>query len=616
MAAFEGLLSNHGEIRTRNAGKSSEYRNVKLEGAAKGVNLKDYVFSKDFIELPTAEKRERLSREAATHYATAKERRATPAEYAAKVDEWHDRRALEVKYLNSGNRKYYAAYRAAEPDQQKAMLDERKAAFYSRWRPADEPMQEMPRDQGEPIRLQPNERPGQRDATQRRQLRSAHDLTFDEPPEAKTLDGLRKLSDCHEPATPKAIEPLTCQPNSVIERLTGELDEQRKTQSADREQLAKIRRDLDATQLLAQLSHSHGVIPEKYAITKGKDGGDRLQCGSRNLNVSDFLTKELNLPWSSAEAILHECYGRQKGNQTPQNRTQPSRGLWDQFHAERPKLRERRETAWGDQIETEKKRRHAIRVTFLAQRGKVQGDRSQKSAERKAAISVNRMERIAAEQALRGVIAKEREALKADNPTGIEAQYSAWLKQQAETGSTPALDELRRREHYSNKKREDETSHVATLQSESAASPVPYLPFRYEVSRIGEVTYSDHHGSLLRDGHDRISMLRTDDNAVAIGLKLASQKFYNSKHGTVTELTVNGSAEFKRQAVEVAVRDGIRVKFADKEMEAHRLNLEKQKQAARQNVARPPVEQKPTEKQKQPEKQPSKARKPNKGIEL
>ncbi|CAM2158858.1 hypothetical protein PT2222_540005 [Paraburkholderia tropica] len=44
------------------------------------------------------------------------------------------------------------------------------------------------------------------------------------------------------------------------------------------------------------LARSHGLIASKYEVTKGRDGSDRIQCGVRNLNVSDFLTKEMHLP--------------------------------------------------------------------------------------------------------------------------------------------------------------------------------------------------------------------------------------------------------------------------------------------------------------------------------
>ena len=61
LADFRKHLAALGEVTTRNSGKPNEYLNLKPIGAAKGINLKDYVFSKDFLELAIAEKRSRVA---------------------------------------------------------------------------------------------------------------------------------------------------------------------------------------------------------------------------------------------------------------------------------------------------------------------------------------------------------------------------------------------------------------------------------------------------------------------------------------------------------------------------------------------------------------------------
>lgn len=70
-------------------------------------------------------------------------------------------------------------------------------------------------------------------------------------------------------------------------------------------------------------------MPDKYEVTKGKDGGDRIRCGRRNLNVSDFLTQELHLPWRDAAPILQQTYADQIGHAAPQQaRPALRRDLW------------------------------------------------------------------------------------------------------------------------------------------------------------------------------------------------------------------------------------------------------------------------------------------------
>src|SRR3990167_2983259 len=147
-SALVELIRQAGITKTRNAGKAGEYLNVKPEGAAKGVNLKEYVFSREFIEMPTAEKRQKLAGEIRAGYEDAKAPRPTPADIAERLKEGREGRAAELKYMNSGNRKAYAAYREADPEQRRAILAERAAAFYGKHRPAVElphdPEQERP----------------------------------------------------------------------------------------------------------------------------------------------------------------------------------------------------------------------------------------------------------------------------------------------------------------------------------------------------------------------------------------------------------------------------------------------------------------------------------------
>lgn len=598
VAQFDALLAERGEVRTRNAGRDNEYRNLKEKDAPKGVNLKEYVFSKEFIELPTAEKRAFLNREAASRYETPQDARKASPDYAARLRDWRDRRAPEIKYLNSGNRKEYAAYKAADPDEKKAMLDAKREAFYQRWRP------EAP----EPERLAvAADKP--RTPKEKQALRQAHNLSFDQygdAPSARTLKDARRIDErMTRPRQPEKPLPdigapaSGRQPNSMIERYAGELRNDRAERSADRRQMDTIKQELSAERLLAHVSHTHGVIPEKYTITQSREGGDRIRCGTRNLNVSDFLTKELNLPWRDAEGILRECYDRQQGREATTSKRAPRRDLWRRFQNDRPAMKTDREKAWGDQVDYEKQRRRKISDRYKAQRSHAQSDRSKTAAERRAAVSVLRMERLTADTELKEVIGKERDALRAEHPATVDAQYSRWLRHEAGKGDTTALDELRRREQQDSRQHAKAETEGLELRADSAPCEIPFLPapaFSYKVSRYGDVTYTDRKGSLLSDRRDRVSMLRTDDQAIAIGLKLASQKFYNPKNGKETELDVRGSHSFRKQAVEVAVREGISVRFTDRQMESYRQQLMKAKEQKKARPERTP--QKPQQEQK------------------
>lgn len=579
VADFEKLLSGRGEIRTRNAGKSNEYINLKETGAAKGVNLKDYVFSREFIELPTDQKKAILSKEAAKNYVSVGEARPSIEQLDDRLNDWHSRRALEVKYLNSGS-KIYKTYQAADPEQKQQILAGQRAKFYTRWREPDVPLE---------LKLTP---PVKRSQHAAHALQLAGKLEYgDLPPdhpknfsELKTLGSLKTLNSLgrfsevkglseleHYQGKSVLIEPPQARyTNSVLDRYSADL---RDRQLSRKDEMTLIKRELDASRLLNQLSHSHGVIVEKYTISQGKDGGDRIQCGTRNLNVSDFLTKELNLPWQDASKILRDCYDQQQGKEPSQGKQLPHKNLWNKYQSERPILLQQRQQAWQQQLISERKRRAKLKDVYLASRGQTQGNRALTPAERKAAVSVARMERIAGEAALREVIKLERDTLKETYPTVGSAQYSQWLHQQAEKGDSAALNELRRRENQAQAKEEAPKEKAAgELKSTAPAKTMSLISaFSYEISKRGDVTYTDRQGKMLRDSSDRVSVLRTDEQAVSVSLKLAQQKFYAG--GKVTELDVGGSPEFKRMAVEIAVKEGLKVTFTDKLMENLRLEL-------------------------------------------
>ena len=394
---FQAIVATHGDTRTRNAGKTGEYLNVKPEGAVKGVNLKEYVFSREFIEMPAAEKRQKLAGEIRAEYEEAKAPRPSPTDIAERLQEWREVRAAELKYMNSGNRKAYAAYRAANPEQRRAILGERSATFYAKHRPTVE----IP-----------------------------HDLEQERPAPARASEQAR----ASEPTPAPSRERDGRKTDTVVSQYEAERRE-RAARGADsgRAGFDTIKRELDATRLLATVSRTHGVIPEKYEVTKGKDGSDRIRCGRRNLNVSDFLTQELHLPWRDAAPILQQIYAEQVGHAAPQQaRSAPRRDLWADYRREwQPQQRERREQDWQEQKKREQERRAELRREYMAERRVVQNDRTIKPAERKAALSVSSMDKVVKDIELRKAIGGERDALKSRYRMNPADQYRAYLAERA-----------------------------------------------------------------------------------------------------------------------------------------------------------------------------------------
>lgn len=131
---FKSLLSEYGETKTRNTGRDNEYQNVKPPDNAKGVNLKEYVFSREFIELSGDEKRASMAAEVTRKYEIAGIERTDSATIHAGLDEWFSHRALEVKYLNSGNKKLLHRYKQADADGKHQILAEQANRFYAKYK--------------------------------------------------------------------------------------------------------------------------------------------------------------------------------------------------------------------------------------------------------------------------------------------------------------------------------------------------------------------------------------------------------------------------------------------------------------------------------------------------
>ena len=588
--SFKALLTEYGAARSRNAGKATEYQNVKPADQAKGINLKDYVFSREFIERPEAEKRRHLADEGRRQYESQQPARKTAPELAATLKEWHEVRAKELKYINSGNRKLYAAYRSADREGKRAMLDERAATFYTKHR------KETDHDRTDEQRrdFRGRENAADRGTDSRRavahiadNLRAAgRNIQSTGRAVGDAEQARRNLADRRagravaalgrrlgrDQSEDRQVSRAAPQPrdrreaDSVTGQLLAEARE-RKTEgkAAHLAEFAQIKRELDARRLLAHLSKTHGVIPEKYEVTKGKDGGDRIRAGSRNLNVSDFLTQEMRLSFSEAAPILRQVYAEQQGRELAEARPSPRRELWQAFRESQPDQAKQKAAEWEAQRQSERERRAAIRDDYQGERRALQADRSKPAAERKAALSIARMERVTKDMALREAIREERQQLKEKHGQPYQERYRAFLAERANKGDETALAELRRQRDASPAPTAEantiEGSSKRKRDSDQAAQLARNLA--YSVDRAGNVTYYADQAkrrALVIDSGQRVTVAAVKDSqAVEAGLRLAVQKFGPG-------LKIEGSEEFKRQVIDAALKTGLRVEFDSKAM--------------------------------------------------
>lgn len=541
--AFEKLVAEFGATRLRNPGKGNAYINVRPDGSAKGVNLKDFVFSPSFVTLPMTEKKSFLAAEAqrraaeVAEYVSPHSARPSPAEITDRLEEWHEIRARELKLINSGSRKVYAAYKAADRSGKKAILDEREAAFYKK-----------------------------------------HDQSTDADLRDVLLDAL-SIDQAGDPAPGGEPDALpNREPESVIEQL---LVEHKKGVSeaalSTSTRHAEIKLKLDAHRLLARLSHTHGVVPEKYPVRKGEDGGDRIQCGRRKLNVADFLTKELHLPWPDAQTILLDTYAAQKAGSTQRLRPETRSHFWEAYRQTWPARRGQKEKDWVAQKASEATRRAAIKSEYLQQRSAIKSDPDKSPADRKAAYSLLAMWRAIESKKLVEQIRKEREALRARHQPPSNEGYRAFLVVLAHDRNSAALAELRRQ--FRTSMVHPTMGAFFTGDERDLKTPVILPSVSYRVNTTGIVTYYtdiEKTKPILRDWGREVQVFDHSHEAVEIGLRLALQKFG-------PELNVAGSEQFKREVLAVVLKTGLPVRFWDPVMAGALAQLTAQRAQAEQS---------------------------------
>lgn len=351
--------------------------------------------------------------------------------------------------------------------------------------------------------------------------------------------------------------------DTFLDQLERELHERREQRSGfPRNEYQEIRHQLDARRLLASLAHSHGLMIEKYEISRGRDGADRIRCGNRNLNVSDFLTKEVNLPWSEASQILRDAYQTQlRDAPAHRDRQAPQHALWREYQQYRAGQLTEARNQWAMQGASERARKGAIRDEFIQRRSQTMDNRALSPAERKAAVSLARMQRVQQEGTLREAIAGERAALREKTRYRVDDQYREFLTTKAAAGDDRALSELRRMQRIARRVVDEDARIEPVRPVEAEANSIVYRGPRvtHDVHVNGDVTYLQDGRAVFDDEGGSLRMWESDNAAIELGLRLAQTKF-----GKVLELT--GPDEFRLAAVRVAAERKLNVEFSDPQL--------------------------------------------------
>lgn len=332
------LLSKYGVVSKINKDRFFEFYSVCLFGMDKAIRLKGVFFQRHFIELSTEDKISKLQAQAIPGYLEQTEPYDEPDHVLSLLTEWRNSKARELRYLNTGSKYYNKVYLLADIDSRLKILNDLESKSHAITRHSTIEDREITptrnRLPGMPVRnldgiqrrtemlLRADTGVDVRVESTREEMgvalrqttasagRSVISVVLGESPEPGELE----LGDPDEIGCADARKSdsngWVAQPSSVLARLQADVQE-RYERSVDRNHYAEIEQDLDGDALLVSLSHSHGLNPSLYQAISAADRPLGIQCGSRTLTPSDFLTLELGLSWDVAASILGDVYVHQ-----------------------------------------------------------------------------------------------------------------------------------------------------------------------------------------------------------------------------------------------------------------------------------------------------------------
>ncbi|EKI3398183.1 relaxase/mobilization nuclease domain-containing protein [Salmonella enterica] len=410
------------------------------------------------------------------------------------------------------------------------------------------------RHQNRDIELLPAKAPEQRDSLFREHLRNAYDLSISEPPEAKTLNGLRKLSDTRlQRQSADKAEPVrtsakvaSVEAQSGIETLTG---------YAARE-LAPAMRQATSWQELHDAAAEHGLeVRQRGAglVIGEPDLGIWAKASNVGRDLSmKALTDRLG-PFQPSERQAEAKANRKRYEPRPRRPDNPTTaGLFNHYQRERQAaILTRRQGL--DQIKRESAAFNA-QVRQWSQTERMLLKVAGKGPTKRLMYGTIKQQADASRQKNRQSADARRQALfkRTTMPT-----WADWLTQQAERGNSEALAVLRDREERTRRW----NGELLTADRADKAKAVVLDKLKPKARKDGTVAYSTIDGGMVIDRKTHVQAKKATTGAALVALELASKRFEGQA------LIVEGTDEFRLEVAQLAGMHGLKVTFTDPAME-------------------------------------------------
>jgi hypothetical protein len=610
---FISYLEKQGQIKVRNPGEK-QYLNIKPERSSKGVNLKDYVFTKAFIDMSYSEKLNFITSSSFKRDDAKKE-----DDYGrdmACLSEWINRRSHEIKHFHP-NSKEYKRYKGLTDDEKQLHL---QALIASRQTSRNQStlsgndtgitiqnlliqtMKEKYNVRRKNISEKPSVYGNEREGLLRQHVEGGQKLSqyrvrklqlgeldsslFEQTrvllqTDAQVVMGVRKpgvsnlvrypidRTDARrggwgvitghwhvakEAEIEYTVNAIKRSSDNYLESVrSNTADRLLADTEADRADWQLIRSQLNGYELLRSLQHTHGLDIEKYSVTKSKKGEDRIRSGSRSYSVNDFLTKELNLNWQEAGDYLKREHHRQRSGDLLNTLSAPPKNYWSQFK-EWDRAKNTWAAGWKELREDQARQRTLLNKTFRQRTSEVWRDETSTFTEKKSDVAALRLEKLKSRQLLQQQHQEERARLKVALST--HNRFIEYLRLCAEQGDREALKELR-----NSAKRKERQPSSDYFEAPTNATTILLDKVTYTVKNNGSVSYLINNKEAVIDTREWVSVVQNDnDEAIELAIRLALEK------NGYRPLTLNGDEHFIDNVVRVARQNNINVSFVSYEV--------------------------------------------------
>lgn len=534
-ADFAELLKDFGEVRERNAGKDGSYLAVRFKGDEKFTNLKNPLFSREYIE----------RRELAL-------KKPTETQIKNRLDTWINQKSLEIKYIYPSAAKRRQEYKAVPDSQKRDFLKRVDNEHRGKFRLSGERGRERGIERGikQPTRaFNPQREFGLPRMPERGLVYGLRG--FDRTPPERVLHDNAKRNMAEHGIKNENIRPSMRWNEHSAGRGIKTIDESSvahellfahlsiKAQENEKEVFAEIRKNIDPKRFMAAVQRDFNIDPEQHRITKAKDGSMRIRAGERNHNASDFLTKHINLPWQEAREYLLKVYSEQqagKGYQVEARGTNPE--------------------AAQDRFDSLTESKHYLSRFVTAEKKAVYERVRQLKAELK---HVHRDDRDIAKGVIVYVKITSMEHIeeKEQEARNFISQYHTNWNEDKDV--MKALDKIKQLvagddENSISSAKDSQLGLKDAIQQERQAQSYIKLKDLVMERKDSKIEYRDPESkkAVFIDRGQHVIAKTDDKAAIAVMLEYAKEKYGGS-------LKLNGTEEFKKQCAEVAAEKGMNI---------------------------------------------------------